>query len=205
MRDEDRIRILHMIDAAETVAQFMEGRSRDDLDRDRMLLFALVHAIEVLGEAASKVSPDARAAAPQIPWATIVSMRNRPIHGDFDIDTAIVWKTATVEVPARDAPWGVSTVESTFPAPSTSAKAVRGPLFVPKSPERSPFLPNCPAIRKNVPVYLIPSPFLAIRPFFRKNVPLYLYRSPFIQNCPRFRSLVPESPGIRVLVERRDA
>ncbi|HEY0555714.1 MAG TPA: hypothetical protein VGG20_15780 [Thermoanaerobaculia bacterium] len=33
MRDEDRIRILHMIDAAETVAQFMEGRSRDDLDR----------------------------------------------------------------------------------------------------------------------------------------------------------------------------
>jgi hypothetical protein len=42
MRDEDRIRILHMIDAAETMAQFPEGRSRDDLDRDRMLLFALV-------------------------------------------------------------------------------------------------------------------------------------------------------------------
>ena len=100
MRDEDRIRILHMIDAAETVAQFMEGRRRDDLDRDRMLLFALVHAIEVLGEAASKVSPDARAVAPQIPWGTIVSMRNRLIHGYFDIDTAIVWKTATVEVPA---------------------------------------------------------------------------------------------------------
>jgi uncharacterized protein with HEPN domain len=100
MRDEDRIRILHMIDAAEAVAQFMEGRSRDDLDRDRMLLFALVHAIEVLGEAASKLSPDARAATPQIPWGAIVSMRNRLIHGYFDIDAAIVWKTATVEVPA---------------------------------------------------------------------------------------------------------
>jgi hypothetical protein len=37
MRNEDRIRILHMIDATEAVAQFTEGRSRDDLDRDRML------------------------------------------------------------------------------------------------------------------------------------------------------------------------
>lgn len=43
MRDEDRIRILHMIEATEAVAQFVEGRSREDLDRDRMLLFAVVH------------------------------------------------------------------------------------------------------------------------------------------------------------------
>jgi len=100
MRNEDRVRILHMIDAADAVAQFMTGRSRDDLDRDRMLLFALVHAIEILGEAANKLSPDARAAAPQIPWVAIVSMRNRLIHGYFDIDTTIVWKTATVEIPA---------------------------------------------------------------------------------------------------------
>ena len=100
MRDEDRIRILHMIDAAEAVAQFMAGRSRDDLDRDRMLLFALVHAIEILGEAASKISHETRTAAPQIPWGAIVSMRNRLIHGYFDIDTTIVWKTATVEIPS---------------------------------------------------------------------------------------------------------
>lgn len=100
MRDEDRVRILHMIDAAEAVAQFVDGRSRGDLDEDRMLLFALVHAIEVLGEAANKVSPETQAAAPQIPWGSIVSMRNRLIHGYFDINATIVWKTATVEVPA---------------------------------------------------------------------------------------------------------
>lgn len=99
MRDEDRIRILHMIEAADTVAQFVAGRSRDDLDRDQMLLFALVHAIEILGEAANKLSPEAQTAAPQVPWGAIVSMRNRLIHGYFDINTTIVWKTATVEVP----------------------------------------------------------------------------------------------------------
>ena len=99
MRDEDRVRILHMIDATEAVAEFLEGRSRDDLDQDRMLLFSLVHAIEILGEAANKLSLEVRAAAPQIPWGAIVAMRNRLIHGYFDIDTTIVWKTATVEIP----------------------------------------------------------------------------------------------------------
>jgi uncharacterized protein with HEPN domain len=100
MRDEDRIRTLHMIEAAEAVVQFVAGRSREDLDRDQMLRFAVVHGIEILGEAANKVSPDTRAAAPSVPWTAIVSMRNRLIHGYFDTDTAVVWKTATVEVPA---------------------------------------------------------------------------------------------------------
>jgi uncharacterized protein with HEPN domain len=89
-----------MIEATETVAQFVARRSRADLDEDRMLLFAVVHAIEILGEAASKISLETRTAAPQVPWGAIVSMRNRLIHGYFDIDTAIVWKTATVEIPA---------------------------------------------------------------------------------------------------------
>jgi uncharacterized protein with HEPN domain len=100
MRDEDRVRILHMIESAEAVEQFVAGRSRDDLDRDRMLLFAVVRAIEILGEAASKVSPETRAAAPQVPWAAIVAMRNRLIHGYFETDTTVVWKTATAEIPA---------------------------------------------------------------------------------------------------------
>lgn len=99
MGPEDRTRIRHMMDAAETVAQFIAGRRREDLDGDRMLLFAVVRAIEVLGEAAGKVSAEARAAAPDIPWGTIVSMRNRLIHGYFDLDTTIVWKTATEEIP----------------------------------------------------------------------------------------------------------
>ena len=99
MRDDDRIRLKHMIDAAETVAQFIAGRQRADLDRDRMLLFAVVRAIEVLGEAAGRMSPETQSHIPSIPWSLIVGMRNRLIHGYFDIDTEIVWKTATVELP----------------------------------------------------------------------------------------------------------
>lgn len=87
-----------MIDAAESVGQFMAGRQRVDLDRDRMLLFAVVRAVEVIGEAASRVSDETRAANPAIPWSAIVGMRNRLVHGYFDIDTEIVWKTATGEL-----------------------------------------------------------------------------------------------------------
>ena len=99
MRADDRIRVQHMIDAGESVAAFIEGRVRDDLDRDRMLLFAVVRGIEVLGEAASKVSDETRSAYAQIPWGAIVTMRHRLVHGYFEVDSDIVWRTAREEIP----------------------------------------------------------------------------------------------------------
>jgi uncharacterized protein with HEPN domain len=66
MPPEDRVRILHMLEAAETAARFIAGRARADLDTDQMLLFALVRAIEIVGEAASKVTPPTRAALPLV-------------------------------------------------------------------------------------------------------------------------------------------
>ena len=100
MLDHDRIRLRHMIEAAEDVQRFVAGRQRPELDTDRMLLFALVRAVEIIGEAASKVSDDTRSAHADIPWKAIVGMRNRLIHAYFDIDADILWVAATVEIPA---------------------------------------------------------------------------------------------------------
>jgi uncharacterized protein with HEPN domain len=100
MRSEDRVRVLHMIEAAEEVSAFVAGRQRPDLDSDRMLLFAVVRAVEVIGEAAGKLSEEARVAATTVPWSAVVSMRNRLVHAYFDIDRDIVWRTATEEIPA---------------------------------------------------------------------------------------------------------
>lgn len=100
MRSDDTVRLRHMIDAAEAAAQFMTGRDRSALDTDRMLLFAVVRAIEVVGEAAAKLSIEARASAPQIPWGAVVGMRNRLIHGYFNVDPELVWKTVNLELPA---------------------------------------------------------------------------------------------------------
>jgi len=88
-----------MIEAAEYAMQFISGRQRADLDSDRMLLFAVVRAIEVLGEAASRISEETRAAHTQIPWKAIVGMRNRLIHAYFDVNPQVVWETVTREIP----------------------------------------------------------------------------------------------------------
>jgi uncharacterized protein with HEPN domain len=99
MRHEDALRIRHMIEAAEAVATFVDGRAREDLDRDRQFLFALQHAVGILGEAASKISPELRANTAEIPWRAMVGMRNWLIHAYFDVNLNIVWKTATEEIP----------------------------------------------------------------------------------------------------------
>jgi uncharacterized protein with HEPN domain len=99
MRLDDATRIRHMIEAAEICKCFVVGRDRRDLDDDIMLRFALVRAIEIIGEAASKMRPETRVAAPSIPWAAIVGMRNRLIHAYFDVDNDVLRKSATEEIP----------------------------------------------------------------------------------------------------------
>lgn len=88
-----------MIEATEAALKFVAGRQRADLDTDQMLVFALVRAIEVVGEAAGRVSEPTRAAAIEVPWSLIVSMRNRLIYAYFDVDNDVVWNTATDELP----------------------------------------------------------------------------------------------------------
>ena len=68
MQHEDRIRVQHMLDACQEALAFAEGHDRSDLYQDRMLLLALVKCVEIIGEAAGKVSGDVRADAPDIPW-----------------------------------------------------------------------------------------------------------------------------------------
>jgi uncharacterized protein with HEPN domain len=89
-----------MLDAAQEAVSFLMGRTRADLDTNRMLVLAVVKAIEIIGEAASRVSGEARAEAFRLPWIQIVAMRNRLIHAYFDIDLDIVWNTVQHELPA---------------------------------------------------------------------------------------------------------
>jgi uncharacterized protein with HEPN domain len=100
MRSEDRVRVSHMIEAAEAAIRFTEGRTRADLDRDQMLLFAVVRAIEIVGEAASRVTEAGRTELPAVPWPAIIGMRNRIVHAYFDINRDAVWRTVAEELPA---------------------------------------------------------------------------------------------------------
>lgn len=99
MLNDDLIRIKHMFDAAKEILSFAKGKSRTDLNKDRMLALALVKEIEIIGEAASKISEKVRAKYPHIPWLDIISMRNHLIHAYFDVDLDVVWNTVTKDLP----------------------------------------------------------------------------------------------------------
>jgi uncharacterized protein with HEPN domain len=99
MRADDIIRIRHRVDAIHSAISFTQGRQRDDLDTDTMLAFTLVRAIEIIGEAVTKVSIETREQHTAVPWAAIVGMRHRLIHAYFDINHDILWTTATEAAP----------------------------------------------------------------------------------------------------------
>ena len=88
-----------MLDAVKEVEQFTSGKSRKDLDKDRLLTLGVIKAIEMIGEAASKVTSDVRRQFPDIPWDDIIGMRNRLIHGYYKVDLNRVWTTVIDDIP----------------------------------------------------------------------------------------------------------
>jgi uncharacterized protein with HEPN domain len=60
----------------------------------------VIKDIEIIGEAASKVSAELRACEPTLSWADIIAMRNRLIHGYFDVNLEVVWTTVEQDLPA---------------------------------------------------------------------------------------------------------
>jgi uncharacterized protein with HEPN domain len=99
MRPDDAVRLRHMLDAARTAVRFTQQRTRTDLDHDELARHGLVRLVEIVGEAASRVTAETRAAVPMLPWSAIVGMRNRLIHGYYDVDLDVVWATLTDDLP----------------------------------------------------------------------------------------------------------
>jgi uncharacterized protein with HEPN domain len=88
-----------MLEAASKAVDFAKGSSREDLDRDEKLAFALTKLIEIVGEASKHVSRDFTEAHPELPWTEMAQARDRLIHGYFDLDYGIIWTIATVHLP----------------------------------------------------------------------------------------------------------
>jgi uncharacterized protein with HEPN domain len=88
-----------MLDTGQQAVLFAANKNRVDLEDDPMLAFALMKAIEIMGEAASKVSRSSQEYPKEIPWPEIVGMRNRLIHAYADIGLDILWHTVKSNLP----------------------------------------------------------------------------------------------------------
>ena len=91
--------IWDMLDAAKAVREFITGRSYQDYLIDRMLRGAVERHLEIIGEAAGKVSKAFCDAHPEIPWQKIIGQRHVLIHDYGDIEDELIWSVATIHIP----------------------------------------------------------------------------------------------------------
>jgi len=89
-----------MVDIANKAIRFVQGVTRETFDNNELLRLSLTHLLQIIGEAARRVSPDFRAAYPQIDWKAIVGMRSKVVHDYLNVDEDIVWDTVLNELPS---------------------------------------------------------------------------------------------------------
>ena len=99
-RPDDAGLLVDMFIACQDIQQVVAGKTYDDYVEDPLVHLAVVRLIEIIGEAASKLSADFVAANSHIPWREMIGMRNRLIHAYFDVDLDIVWTTVNDDLPA---------------------------------------------------------------------------------------------------------
>ncbi len=86
----DHERFIDILEAIEKIERYVP-RGRDAFETDEMFQVWVVRHLQIIGEAASRVSADTQAKFPEIPWGKIIGMRHVLVHGYFDIDLDIVW------------------------------------------------------------------------------------------------------------------
>jgi uncharacterized protein with HEPN domain len=90
---DDRLYLTHMRESAEKAIAFTQSKTRDDYDRDELLQLALLHLLQIIGEAAGSVSASTRAKLTGLPWSAITGIRHRIVHGYAVVDHDVIWNT----------------------------------------------------------------------------------------------------------------
>jgi uncharacterized protein with HEPN domain/predicted nucleotidyltransferase len=100
MDSRDLLYLGHMLDTARQTQEMLREIDRERFDDDLLAQLALTRLIEVIGEAARRVSPTGRAQLPGIPWPKVTGMTHRIVHDYLNVDLDKVWETAVDNLPA---------------------------------------------------------------------------------------------------------
>lgn len=98
-RHDSLTSLRQMRDHALEAIDLASGRDVSDLETDRLLGLALSRLLEIIGKAAARVPNEVRQRFPQIPWSSIVGVRNRMIHAYDAVDYPLVWETVQRDLP----------------------------------------------------------------------------------------------------------
>ena len=89
----------HMLAAADRIAELVAETDRETFVADWVIQNAIIRELEVLGEAAGRMSRDLMSRYPDIPWREMTGLRHKLIHDYFVVDLGVVWETAVQNLP----------------------------------------------------------------------------------------------------------
>jgi len=98
-RHDPLVRMKHMLDHAREAVELLGDMSQEDLAKHRERQLALTRLIEIVGEAANKISPEDQACYPQLPWREAIGMRHVIAHGYDIVEYTIIWDTVRNNLP----------------------------------------------------------------------------------------------------------
>ncbi|WP_297535189.1 DUF86 domain-containing protein [Thermococcus sp.] len=88
-----------IVEAIILIEEFTEGMSFEEFQRDKKTQFAVIRALEVIGEASKAIPSGFKELHPEVPWREIARMRDKLIHAYFGVDLRVVWRTIEEDIP----------------------------------------------------------------------------------------------------------
>ena len=95
----DKARLHHILDAIRSIEAYVEGIPFQEFSSSSEKTFATVKQLEIIGEAANRVSVESKAMKPDIEWSKIIALRNILVHEYYIVDHIIIWDIIEVELP----------------------------------------------------------------------------------------------------------
>ena len=102
-KPRDKERLNHMIESIDNIIEFVNGKTFETYKRDKILRFAIIKNLEIIGEAAYLLTKDFKAKHNSIEWNDMIGMRHILVHGYYQIKDDIIWATIETElIPLRE-------------------------------------------------------------------------------------------------------
>ena len=95
----DKLYVKHILMAIDLIEKFIKDVDQGQFKKNLMINSAVVRQLEIIGEAAGKISDSFKDKHPEISWKSIISMRNKLIHEYFGVDLNMVWDTVVIDIP----------------------------------------------------------------------------------------------------------
>jgi uncharacterized protein with HEPN domain len=95
----DKVYLKHILDAISDIEKFMQGITEEEFCKNREKQYAVLRALEIIGEASKNLSSELRAKCPDIDWKNIAGMRDKLIHAYFGVNLPLVWETVQNDLP----------------------------------------------------------------------------------------------------------